>query len=62
MKTEPALQFQRDEAFARHLDETDPLREYRDQFLIPKQSNGGGSQRSKHLHRVLRAGLRVLQR
>ena len=32
--------YQDDEAFARQLDSIDPLREYREQFLIPKRSNG----------------------
>jgi kynureninase len=32
--------WQPDEAFARRLDETDPLRAYRDQFLIPTRADG----------------------
>jgi kynureninase len=32
--------FQPDEAFARHLDETDPLRGFRDAFLIPQRPDG----------------------
>ena len=32
--------YQPDEAFARHLDDTDPLRCYRNRFLIPRRSDG----------------------
>lgn len=32
--------FQTDEAFARHMDETDPLRSYRDLFLMPRRASG----------------------
>jgi kynureninase len=32
--------FRPDEAFARYLDETDPLRHFRDAFLIPKRPDG----------------------
>ena len=35
-----AAAYQRDEAFARHMDEIDPLRAYRDQFHIPRRRNG----------------------
>ena len=34
------ITFKADEAFARSLDETDPLREQRDRFLIPKRTDG----------------------
>src|SRR5690606_27053437 len=34
------IAYQADEAFARHLDATDPLRAYRERFHIPKQANG----------------------
>jgi kynureninase len=35
-----AFTFQRDEAFALKLDANDSLRKFRDEFLIPKRSNG----------------------
>lgn len=34
------IDFQPDKDFARHLDEIDPLRSYREQFLIPRRPNG----------------------
>ncbi|MCI0363194.1 MAG: kynureninase [Phycisphaerales bacterium] len=37
---EKPLTFTADEAFARHLDSVDPLRASRDEFHIPKRSNG----------------------
>src|SRR5262245_41340696 len=33
-----SLEFQTDEAFARRMDENDPLRSYREQFHIPRRS------------------------
>jgi kynureninase len=34
------MAYQVDEAFARHLDSIDPLRHYRDEFLIPQRAGG----------------------
>jgi kynureninase len=36
----PSAVFKRDEAFARHIDSIDPLRAYRDEFLIPQRPDG----------------------
>lgn len=42
MADEPAVSrsFMPDEDFARQLDESDPLRAYRDQFLLPRRPDG----------------------
>ncbi len=38
--TTPGVAYQPDEAFARHMDDIDPLRRFREQFHIPRRHNG----------------------